>query len=192
MCGKPLFNSVCGLSLQNSVIIVGVVELIITVVATVLNVLKYSQGYDRTECEKVDVCIGPLIKYSVFDALFGVVCSLMLIFGAKTRNVCLLICWMILTFFLSTKYIWVVVTHDWTNLEDWISITYLLFYLIVYLLVWSLYREIKTTPANYSNTQPAATVILHQTYTPVQPQYQMQQFPQQQQYNQPPPYNPQY
>ena len=35
----------------------------------------------------------------------------------KNRNNCLLISWMVVTIGLSAKYIWVVVTHDWSALE---------------------------------------------------------------------------
>jgi hypothetical protein len=37
--------------------------------------------------------------------------------------------------------------------QDWISITYLLFYILVGLIVWSLYREIATSPVDYINRQ---------------------------------------
>ena len=30
-----------------------------------------------------DVCVGPLLKYAVFDAFFGILCSLLLIGGAR-------------------------------------------------------------------------------------------------------------
>ena len=118
MCGgKPCFSSVCGLSLQKSVMIVGFIQLGITVIATILNVVKMSKGYDDDECEGKDVCIGAIIKFAVLDALFGVGCSLMLIFGAKLRNHCLLIFWMMITAVASAKYIWIVCTRDWTRLE---------------------------------------------------------------------------
>ena len=123
MCGgEPCVRSVLGIPLQRSVLIIGYIELGITIIATILNTIKYATdrtGYDY-ECEENDVCFGPLIKYAVFDAFFGIICSLMLIFGARTRSHCLLICWMILTFFISFKYVWVVVTHDWTALEVYI------------------------------------------------------------------------
>jgi len=189
MCGKPLVNSCFGISLSRSVIAIGVIELVITVVATILNVVKFSRGWEDRygeECDKVDVCIGPLIKYSVFDALFGVVCSIMLIVGGNSRNVCLLITWMVATFFASFKYVWVVATHNWTNLEDWISITYLLFYIVVYVVVWSLYREIKTKPVVFNPApaqQPAGVVITQTTINP--PKYQAQPQPYPQQYEQP-------
>ena len=35
----------------------------------------------------------------------------------KLRNNCMLISWMVVTIALSAKYIWVVVTHDWSALE---------------------------------------------------------------------------
>merc|ERR1712211_166659 len=79
--------------------------------------------------------------------LFGIICSLLLIFGAHTRNNCMLISWMVVTIALSAKYIWVVVTHDWSALEDWISITFLLFYIIVYVVVIALAQEI-SSPTN--------------------------------------------
>ena len=45
MCGgRPCFTSVCGISLQKSVIIVGVLELILTVIVTILNIVKYAKS----------------------------------------------------------------------------------------------------------------------------------------------------
>ena len=124
MCGgRPCFNSVCGVSLKNSVLIIGGIELAITVVATILNIVKYATAigaFDEDfneECDDKDVCIGPIIKYAVFDGFFGIGCALLLIFGAHLRNHCLLILWMIVTVCISLKYIWVVLAHDWTSLE---------------------------------------------------------------------------
>ena len=118
MCGgRPCFTSVCGLSLQKSVLIIGFIQLGLTLIATILNVVKMSQGYDPAECDGKDICIGAIIKFAVLDALFGIACALMLIFGAKLRNHCLLIFWMIITAAASVKYIWVVLTRDWTSLE---------------------------------------------------------------------------
>ena len=120
MCGNQLcFKSVLGVPLQRAVLVSGIIELSITSIATILNVVKYasfSHSYSD-ECEGKDVCLGPLIKYAVFDALFGVICSLLLIFGAKRTDKCLLICWMVITFFISIKYVYVVIIHDWTALE---------------------------------------------------------------------------
>merc|ERR1712110_77746 len=78
MGARPCFTSCFGIPLQTSVIIVGVIELFITIIATVLNIVKYAKYLDPDgdECEGKDVCIGPLIKYSVFDAFFGVLCAL--------------------------------------------------------------------------------------------------------------------
>ena len=46
MCGgRPCFTSVCGLSLQKSVIVIGILELLITVIATILNIIKYARSY---------------------------------------------------------------------------------------------------------------------------------------------------
>ena len=51
---------------------------------------------------------------------------------------------MIITVAASAKYIYIVCTRDWTSLEDWISISYLLFYLAVFLIIFSLLKEVKT------------------------------------------------
>lgn len=119
MCGPPCFNSLCGLDLALAVIIIGLMELALTIIATALNVVKYAAYYDAygEECEDKDVCIGPLIKYSVFDAFFGVLCSVMLIAGGQTGSKCLILTWMLTSVLTSIKYIWVAVTHDWTSLE---------------------------------------------------------------------------
>merc|ERR1712012_803698 len=67
MCGPPCFRSVCGMPLQKAVYIIGLIELIITVIVTIANVVKYSQFVNEEDCEGKDVCIGPIIKYCVFD-----------------------------------------------------------------------------------------------------------------------------
>jgi len=181
MCGGgPCFHTFFGIPLQLTVIIIGVIELVITIIATILNVVKFAQFVDpySDECEGKDVCIGPLIKYSVFDAFFGVVCALLLIIGAHTRNHCMLITWMVITFLTSIKYIYVVVTHDWTSLEDWISITYLLFYLMVFTIIWSFFKEVNSWRANTAEPfsrpypqhgQPSTTVVINQTFQPQTP-----------------------
>ena len=57
MCGgRPCFTSVLGLSLQKSVIIIGVIELILTIIATILNIVKYAKSIgalddDYSECQ---------------------------------------------------------------------------------------------------------------------------------------------
>jgi len=171
MCGgKPCFNSVFGVSLQKSVLIIGIVELVITIIATILNIIKYSAAIGAfdddfsDECDDKDVCIGPIIKYAVFDGFFGIGCALMLIFGAHLRNHCLLISWMIITIFISMKYIWVVITHDWTALEDWISITYLVFYLAVFAIIFAFMKEVRAPTGGYIHG-PAVTnttVVINQ------------------------------
>merc|ERR1719206_856908 len=154
MCGgKPCFDSVFGISLKTSVLIVGIIELVITIIATILNIIKYATAVGAfdddfgRECDDKDVCIGPIIKYAVFDGFFGVGCALLLIFGAQLRNHCLLILWMIITVRISTKYLWVVFAHDWTSLEDWISITYLLFYLAVFAIIFAFMKEVRSSPS---------------------------------------------
>merc|ERR1712007_323244 len=70
MCGPPCFRSVCGFPLQKAVYIIGLVELTITVIVTIANVVKYSKNVneDGEFCEGKDVCIGPIIKHCVFVA----------------------------------------------------------------------------------------------------------------------------
>ena len=53
----------------------------------------------------------------MFDAFFGVGCSLLLIFGAHLRNNCLLISWVVITVICSLKYVYVVAVNDWSRLE---------------------------------------------------------------------------
>eukprot|EP00090_Calanus_glacialis_P012998 TRINITY_DN21622_c0_g1_i1.p1 TRINITY_DN21622_c0_g1~~TRINITY_DN21622_c0_g1_i1.p1 ORF type:complete len:246 (+),score=61.74 TRINITY_DN21622_c0_g1_i1:109-846(+) len=182
MCGgKPCFTSVFGISLQKSVLIVGILELVITVIATILNIIKYSAAigaFDEDfgpECDDKDVCIGPIIKYAVFDGFFGIGCALLLIFGAHLRNHCLLVSWMIITIIISTKYLWVVIANDWTALEDWISITYLIFYITVFAIILAFMKEVRTPSGGYVHG-PAGPVI--GTTVVINQQVPMQQPPQ--------------
>ena len=198
-----------GVPLQKAVLIIGYVELGITIIATILNVIRYNSAFDSygDECAGKDVCIGPLIKYAVLDGFTGVVCSLMLIFGAKRQNKCLLILWMLITFCISIKYTWVVFTHDWTSLEDWISITYLLFYALVVAIIFSFFKDTnrngiihEPTPVNNENAvlaraeqsfQKIQEQPLQHAYNPQQGYQPQQGFPQQQLYAQQPAYAPQ-
>merc|ERR1712061_586893 len=132
MCGQPCFRSVCGMPLQTAVYIIGLVELIITVIVTIANVVKYSKFINEEDCEGKDVCIGPIIKYCVFDAFFGILCSI-------------LIFWIVITLGCSIKYLYVFVVSDWTSLEDWVSISYLAFYTVVTLVVVSSTKECGTS-----------------------------------------------
>merc|ERR1739840_78808 len=143
MCGPPCFTSVCGLPLQKAVYIIALVELMITVIVTIANVVKYSKGIDSgdVECEGKDVCIGPIIKYCVFDAFFGILCSILLFIGARMRHRCLLIFWIVITLCCSIKYLYDAIVSDWTSLEDWVSISYLAFYTAVTLVVISFTKE---------------------------------------------------
>merc|ERR1711953_32963 len=104
MCGPPCFRSVCGFPLQKAVYIIGLVELTITVIVTIANEGKY-------------VCIGPIIKHCVFDAFFGILCSILLFIGARMRHRCLLIFWILITLGCSVKYLYVFFVSDWTSLE---------------------------------------------------------------------------
>merc|ERR1712193_181968 len=103
MCGPPCFRSVCGMPLQKAVYIIGLIELIITIIVTIANVAKYSQFVNEEDCEGKDVCIG---------------CSI--------------------------KYLYVFFVSDWTSLEDWVSISYLLFYTAVTLVVVAFTKECGT------------------------------------------------
>merc|ERR1712211_19901 len=136
MCGPPCFRSVCGMPLQKAVYIIGLIELIITVIVTIANV---------EDCEGKDVCIGPIIKYCVFDAFFGILCSVLLFIGARMRHRCLLIFWILITLGCSIKYLYVFFVSDWTSLEDWVSISYLVFYTAVTLVVVAFTKECGTT-----------------------------------------------
>merc|ERR1711890_82044 len=118
---------------QKAVYIIGLVELIITVLVTIANVVKYSKFVNEEDCEGKDVCIGPIIKYCVFDAFFGILCSILLFIGARLRHRCRI------------KYLYVFIVSDWTSLEDWVSISYLTFYTIVTLVVVSFTKECGTT-----------------------------------------------
>jgi len=179
MCGgKPCFNSVFGISLQKSVLIVGILELVITIIATILNIIKYATAIGAfdddfgPECDDKDVCIGPIIKYAVFDGFFGVGCALLLIFGAHLRNHCLLVSWMIITVIISGKYLWVVIAHDWTSLEDWISITYLVFYITVFAVIFAFMQEVRTPSGGYVHgpVLGGTTVVINQQVPMQQPQ----------------------
>ena len=76
-------------------------------------------------------------QYTVFDAAGGVVSSVLLIVGSLQSSQCLLVSWCLLSLSLAVKHLWVVITHDWTSLEDWISISFLLFVSLVFTVVWS-------------------------------------------------------
>merc|ERR1712014_88022 len=100
MCGPPCFRSVCGMPLQKAVYIIGIIELIITVIVTI---------------------------------------------GARMRHRCLLIFWILITLGCSIKYLYVFFVSDWTSLEDWVSISYLVFYTAVTLVVVAFTKECATT-----------------------------------------------
>merc|ERR1719229_2229990 len=51
------------------------------------------------------------------------------------RHRCLLIFWILITLGCSIKYLYVFFVSDWTSLEDWVSISYLVFYTAVTLVV---------------------------------------------------------
>jgi len=51
--------------------------------------------------------------------------------------------WMLLTVMMSIKHIYVVITHDWSSQEDWISITILVFICLVFVIIWSYAMELR-------------------------------------------------
>merc|ERR1712179_252432 len=77
----------------------------------------------------------------VFDAFFGILCSILLFMGARMRHRCLLIFWIVITLCCSVKYLYDAIVSDWTSLEDWVSISYLAFYTAVTLVVISFTKE---------------------------------------------------
>merc|ERR1711911_198718 len=79
------------------------------------------------------------------------------------------------------KYVFVVVFSDWSRLEGWISIMYLVFYISVTLIIISLIHEVKNTRSGgYVHSQAPipvtthTTVVLNQQQIPLQPQYPQQ------------------
>ena len=144
--GPPCFRSVCGMPLQTAVYIISLVELIITAIVTTANVVRYSEfGNDEDHQDhQQHVYIGPIIKYFVFDALFGILCSILLFIGARMRQRCLLISWIIIILGGSIKYLYVVIVNDWTSYEDWVSISLLAFYTAVTVVVISFTKECGT------------------------------------------------
>merc|ERR1712198_353696 len=105
----------------------------------------------------------------------------------------------------SVKYLYVGVFNDWSRLEDWISITCLVFYISVFLTVISLMMEVRGASFGgviHSQGPLTTTVVINQQI-PLQAQQQHQQYPQQNYYPAPqepppaysqhqPPYNPGY
>ena len=83
-----------------------------------------------------NISLCPPLQYTVFDAFSGVVCSVLLIVGSLQANRCFLVTWCILTGLVTIKHLWVVLTHDWTAVEDWISVSFLLFTSLVSSIVW--------------------------------------------------------
>ena len=67
MCGaRPCLSSVCGLELRVAVIAIGGAELLLTLVATVLNVAKYASHYTEDGCRDRDVCFGSFTLYYIW------------------------------------------------------------------------------------------------------------------------------
>ena len=62
--GQPCFTTVFGQNIRRVVLHIGLLELLITLVITTLNVIKYTQYVQLfgEACASKDVCVGPLIK----------------------------------------------------------------------------------------------------------------------------------
>ena len=82
MCGaRPCCSSVCGLELRVAVITIGGAELLLTLVATVLNLAKYASHYTEegysAQCRDRDVCFGNFIyiSYHIYRVDQKKVCS---------------------------------------------------------------------------------------------------------------------
>ena len=124
--GPPCFRSVCGMPLQTAVYIISLVELVITVILTTADAVKYSRIVNNEDHQE-HVYIGPIIV----NAQFGFLCSILLFVGARMRHRCLLISWMIIFLGERIKYLYVVIVNDsvevndWTIYEDWLSISLL-------------------------------------------------------------------
>ena len=43
-------------------------------------------NYQTANHQDKDVCVGPLIKYTVFDAFFGALCGILLILGSLQKS----------------------------------------------------------------------------------------------------------
>merc|ERR1711997_659710 len=149
MCctGKPCFNSVFGISLRRAVIIIGCIQLGITAVVSIINTVRYAEY--RTDlgqdCSSEEICVGPLIKFAVFDGFFGTLCALLLIFGGKSESSCMLVSWLVLTGGCSLNYLYVLLFNDWTDIEDYISLAFLLFYLGVFTIICSYFRQSRSS-----------------------------------------------
>ena len=62
--GQPCFTTVFGQNIRLVVLHIGLLELVLTLAATTLNVIKYTQYVQLfgEDCAGKDVCLGPLIK----------------------------------------------------------------------------------------------------------------------------------
>ena len=107
--------------------------------------------------------MGPLIKFAVFDGFFGTLCALLLIFGGKSESSCMLVSWLVLTGCCTLKYLYVLLFNDWTDVEvrttlettlettlktsiqDYISLAFLLFYLGVFTIICSYFRQSRSS-----------------------------------------------
>ena len=89
-------------------------------------------------------------QFTVFDAASGVLSSVLLIAGSLEASQCLLVTWCLLTASLAIKHCWVVITQDWSSLEDWISISFLVFISLVFTMVWNrilqIHQELDLAP----------------------------------------------
>ena len=65
MCpGQPCFTTVFGQNIRLVLLHIGLLELVLTLVVTTLNLIKYTKNLHLVgeDCATKDVCLGPLIK----------------------------------------------------------------------------------------------------------------------------------
>merc|ERR1712226_1386816 len=199
-------NSFFGIPLQKAVLWGGIFKLVLTLIFAIISVVSLSQL-----CEGVTdkaKCVGPQIRQVFFDILFPLACALLLIYGAKRKDPCLLLIWFGIAFISYVQYLYVFFASDWDKAEDWVAIGYVVYYTTASIVVFSFMQEakrtdgmvhtniIKTGQGQAAAAQATTTVTVQQQPAPAYPQqpaavaYPQQQQFQQQQFQQQAPYDP--
>jgi len=141
-CGtEPLLDSVFGIPLRRSVFLAGVVQLFITIITTIFSTIQYAQYRNSAYgdlCDGTDWCIGPLLRFAVFDALSG-----LLMCGAKQESRCLLVSWMVFTGFCSLNHLWVVFGNWYVVSRVLVALGTLLFNLCIFTIIISYFKSMK-------------------------------------------------
>merc|ERR1712226_622033 len=136
-------NSFFGIPLQKAVLWGGIFKLVLTLIFAIISVVSLSQL-----CEGVTdkaKCVGPQIRQVFFDILFPLACALLLIYGAKRKDPCLLIIWFGIAFISYVQYLYVFFASDWDKAEDWVAIGYVVYYTTASIVVFSFMQEAKRT-----------------------------------------------